>query len=170
MPTSARQLLCARQSGDRTQLHPRRRGGLNIRPEPGASTASPVYNAPGFGRAIRAPTTGAVGAAVRTGGYAIRPYRPAIGLFVGADAHIGPPAVACKAVRPTRFGGGAVGIAGLFGRIFNPPLHAPAAVSRRRGGYQPPGTGFRFALGFDGSPTECVRRGCIRRGDAHGAV
>ena len=83
MPTSARQLLRARQSGDRTQLHPRRRGGLNIRPEPGASTASPVYNAPGFGRAMRAPTTGAVGAAVRTGGYAIRPYGPAPGFRVG---------------------------------------------------------------------------------------
>src|SRR5699024_12051052 len=56
---------------------------LNIRPEPGASTASPVYNAPGFGRAMRAPTTGAVGAAVRTGGYAIRPYGLAPGFRVG---------------------------------------------------------------------------------------
>ena len=37
------------------------------------------------------------------------------------------------ACRPTRFGGGAAGTAGLFGRIYNPPLHVRTAVSRCRG-------------------------------------
>ena len=35
---------------------PRRRGGLYIRPKPGASTTGPGYSAPGSGRAMRAPT------------------------------------------------------------------------------------------------------------------
>ena len=33
------------------------------------------------------------------GRYTIRPYGPAFGPLVGADAHIGPPASVCKAVR-----------------------------------------------------------------------
>ena len=42
------------------------------------------------------------------------------------------------ACRPTAFDGGAAGIGGLFGRLIAAPTGAPAAVSRRRGGYQPP--------------------------------
>ena len=46
--------------------------------------------------------------------------------------------VPCKC-RPTAFGGGAAGIGGLHGRLIAAPTGALAAVSRRRGGYQPPG-------------------------------
>ena len=89
MPTSARQPPGPRQSGERTQLHPCRRGGLYIRPVPGASATGPGYIALGSGRAMRAPTVCAVGdgasdASVRRGGYTIRPYGPAFGPLVGA--------------------------------------------------------------------------------------
>ena len=69
---------------NRTHLHPHRRGGLYIRPEPGASATGPSYIAPGSGRAMRAPTEcafgdGASDASVRTGGHLGHPYnsRPA---------------------------------------------------------------------------------------------
>ena len=38
-----------------------------------------------------------------------------------------------RACRPTRFSGGMARIGGVFGRIYNPPLHARTAVSRCRG-------------------------------------
>ena len=44
-----------------------------------------------------------------------------------------------RAMPPEAFDGGAAGIGGLFGRLIAAPTGAPAAVSRRRGGYQPPG-------------------------------
>ena len=39
------------------------------------------------------------------------------------------------ACRPTRFSGGMARIGGVFGRIYNPPLHARTAVSRCRGAF-----------------------------------
>ena len=37
--------------------------------------------------------------------------------------------------RPTRFSGGVARIGGVFGRIYNPPLHARTAVSHCRGAF-----------------------------------
>ena len=91
---------------------------------------------------------GVFDAAVRTGGYAIRPYSLTSGLLVGADAHIGPPAAGSEAVRrphpsaPTvpKSGsdlrrGSMVSLVGADAHI-GPPASACKAVRRprRRGG------------------------------------
>ena len=78
-----------RHSAGRAHLHPRRRGGFYIRPKPGS-----IYPGPRWLRELGtdapcAPLRGAVGVgafdtSVRTGGYKIRPYKPALGFPVGA--------------------------------------------------------------------------------------
>ena len=68
------------------------------------------------------------------------------------------------ACRPTAFDGGAAGIGGLFGRLIAAPTGAPAAVSRRRGGYQPPGPHRRDRNGRAAScSTPVVATGPSRR-------
>ena len=65
---------------------------------------------------------GAFDTAVPLGGYKIRPYRPAPGLLVGADAHIGPPAA---------------GATYFADRTHpKPPLGAQGEVARSAGGDQ----------------------------------
>ena len=89
MPTSARHPPGPRHSAGRAHLHPHRRGGFYIRPKPGSIYPGPRWLRELGSDAPCAPLRGAVGdgafdTSVRTGGYKIRPYRPALGFPVGA--------------------------------------------------------------------------------------
>ena len=115
---------------------------------------------------------GVFDAAVRTGGYAIRPYSPTSGLLVGADAHIGPPASACKAVRrPRRRGGLYIRPkpgASTTGPGYSAPgsgraMRAPTVCAFDDGAFDVDTERADVGIGpYDGSG----RRGCVRRGGA----
>ena len=80
----------------RPRLRSSRRGGLHGRPDQLPISAGVRGISPYGVRSVMVHPTRRC-----AGGYKIRPYRPAPGLLVGADAHIGPPASVCKAVRRT---------------------------------------------------------------------
>ena len=107
------------------------RGGLYARPDRTAGTTRLAVNAALSGRPYRPPLRRMFDLVRRAG--CPHPAKPgrrnyqASGQRDPVVAACGHAALQCSA-----------GIRGAFGRIYNPPLHVPAAVSRRRGGYQPP--------------------------------
>ena len=124
-----------RHSAGRAHLHPHRRGGFYIRPKPGSIYPGPRWLRELGSDAPCAPLRGAVGVgafdtSVRTVGYKIRPYKPALGFPVGA---------ACMAARtgsrlPPGFDGPATpGPRHSAGRIrLRPPLRTRLWSARRQ--------------------------------------
>ena len=125
MPTSARLVPGARQSVDRTVPRPRRRGGLYIRPGPGASTKPSVFQIRS-GRTMRAPT----GCAFGDGAFDVDTGR--------ADVGIGPYGVRSSMVHPTH----RCARADIKSAPTDPPpgfLVGAACMAARTGSRLPPG-------------------------------
>ena len=109
-----------------------------------------------------APTDAFAAVSRRRGALYMRPCRTA---GFTRPAIIAPRPGGMWACRPTAFDGGTAGIGGLFGRLIAAPTGAPAAVSRRRGGYQPPGPHRRDrrACGHGNPPPAACGHAALRR-------